>query len=163
MNERILIEIAVGQYSLSPVYDTWLDSPIHASASGKVLLMSMNEEERSQILGPGPLEAHTKYTITDPIELEKDLSVWAQKGYAVANNDYFDGLFALGAPIWANTGACVGCIFVNGRSANIDDKQLDELGLKLKSAAKLFSMGTPAVQAVTGMFDANSLPSRSNK
>jgi IclR family transcriptional regulator, acetate operon repressor len=154
MNERILVEIAPGRNSLSPAYDTWLNSPIHASASGKVLLLTMTAAERKQFLGPEPLVAHTPHTITEMKELEKDLDQWIQRGYVVAKNDYFDGLCAIGAPIWADEGACIGCLFLNGRSADIPDSHVDELGAALKSTADLFSLGTPSIQSVARMFGA---------
>lgn len=154
MNERILLEIASGQNSLSPAYDTWLDSPVHASASGKILLLTLSPEKRKKLLGPGQLRAHTKKTITDFEALERDLENWAQKGYVVARDDYFDGLCALGAPIWTDEGSCIGCIFLNARSESIPEEQIDSLGTALKSTADLFSLGTPAIQTVGRMFGA---------
>jgi len=158
MQERILVEIATGQNSLSPAYDTWLNSPIHASASGKILLLTMSASERQKWLGPGPLQAHTSHTITDPAELEHDLEKWQQHGYVIARDDYFDGLTAIGAPIWTEDGACIGCVFMNGRSANIPESQLEGLCDSLKSMADLFSLGTPAIQSVGRMFGARPSP-----
>ncbi|KAA3625832.1 MAG: IclR family transcriptional regulator [Proteobacteria bacterium] len=152
MNERILIEIASGRNSLSPAYDTWLNSPIHASASGKILLLTMTPEERIRFIGDEGLPSHTTETITDMGELEADLDRWASRGYVVARNDYFDGLTALGAPIWTDEGACIGCVFLNGRSADIPDSQIETLGRSLKATADLFSLGTPSIQAVARMF-----------
>lgn len=158
MTERILVEIAPGQNSLSPAYDTWLNSPPHASASGKILLLSMTREERRAFLGKGPLPAYTQHTITDPEELEQDLAIWHEHGYVVAKNDYFDGLVAIGAPIWTDTGACIGCFFINGRSASISDDQVHSLGMALKATADLFSLGTPATHVIGRMFDAKPSP-----
>ena len=158
MQERILVEIATGQNSLSPAYDTWLNSPIHASASGKILLLTMSAAEREKRLGPGPLKAHTKHTITDLEMLELDLEKWQRNGYVVARDDYFDGLTAIGAPIWTEDGACIGCIFMNGRFANIPENQVESLCVALKAMADLFSLGTPAIQAVGRMFGAKPSP-----
>lgn len=154
MKERILVEISSGADSLSPAYDTWLDSPLHASASGKVLLLSLSSGERKSLLGDGPYQAHTKYTITDPAALEADLKEAEKRGYAVAADDYFDGLTAIGAALWTDEGACIGCMFINGRSKSIRSDEVHELGQAIKSAADLFSLGTPAIHSVGKMFGA---------
>jgi IclR family transcriptional regulator, acetate operon repressor len=154
INERILVEIAPGRNSLSPAYDTWLSSPTHASASGKILLLTMTPSERRKFLGGDPLTRYTSETITDFDELERDLEVWSNKGFVVARDDYFYGLTAIGAPLWTDEGACIGCIFLNGRSADIPESQLETLGQNMKSTADLFSLGTPSIQSVARMFGA---------
>jgi DNA-binding IclR family transcriptional regulator len=98
------------------------------------------------------LPAHTPHTLTAFADLERDLAHWAEKGFVVAKNDYFDGLCAIGAPIWVDQGACVGCMFVNGRSADMPDADIDALGMELKSTTDLFSLGTPSIQTVARMF-----------
>jgi DNA-binding IclR family transcriptional regulator len=158
MNERILVEIAPGQNSLSPAYDTWLNSPPHASASGKVLLLSMTREERRAFLGDGPLPSYTEHTITEPEELEKDLAYWHDHGYVLAQDDYFDGLLAIGAPIWTDTGACIGCFFINALTATVPAEKVHSLGMALKASADLFSLGTPATHKIGRMFDAKPSP-----
>ncbi|MGE0611601.1 MAG: IclR family transcriptional regulator [Hyphomicrobiales bacterium] len=154
MKERILIEISSGANSLSPAYDTWLDSPLHASASGKILLLSLSPGERKARMGEGPYDSYTPFTITDPKALEADLEQAQKNGYVVAADDYFEGLTAIGAALWTDEGACIGCMFINGRSKSVPENEYAALGTALKSAADLFSIGTPSLHVVGRMFGA---------
>lgn len=156
LNERILIEISSGTDSLSPAYDTWLDSPLHASASGKVLLLSLPSAERKRVLGDGPYKAHTPYTITDPVALAADLEEAQELGYVVAADDYFDGLTAIGAALWSDDGGCIGCMFINSRSTRIPKEETHRLGMAIRSAADLFCLETPAIYTVGKMFGSTS-------
>ena len=61
-----MVDFIRGRLPLSPYYDTWLKSPLHGSASGKILLAWLPDEEREQLLGPGPYTSHTPKTVTEP-------------------------------------------------------------------------------------------------
>jgi IclR family transcriptional regulator, acetate operon repressor len=148
--QRLLIDLVHGGDSLSPYYDTWVTSPLHGSASGKVLLTSLTDEERRARLGPGPYEPQTSHTIADPALLQADLEASLERGYVVARDDAFVGLTALGAPITQN-GDAIGCFFVFGRSTNFDDAKTERTGQALSRAAELFSHGTPSLKAVSDL------------
>lgn len=149
--ERLLLDIAPGQHSLSPYYDTWMKSPLHGSASGKVLLLSLSAKERLSLLGRGPYEQHTPKTTTDPAALERELAVSRERGYVIAQDDAFVGLTALGAPIRIGEASTLGCFFVVGRSADFDEARIAETGLALKQAAEFFSHGMPALKQVASL------------
>jgi IclR family acetate operon transcriptional repressor len=145
--QRLLLDLVHGGDSLSPYYGTWVESPLHGSASGKVLLMSLTSEERRARLGLGPYKDSTPHTITDPAILEADLVASRERGYVVARDDAFVGLTALGASITAG-GDAIGCFFVFGRSTNFDDAKTERTGQALSRAGELFSHGTPSLKAV---------------
>ncbi|MGV3655629.1 MAG: IclR family transcriptional regulator, partial [Noviherbaspirillum sp.] len=63
-HERIAIDIAQFPGSLAPYYSSWLKSDLHASGSGKALLLSLEESHWKALLGPGPYRAITPNTIT---------------------------------------------------------------------------------------------------
>ncbi len=156
--ERILLELAHGRDPLTPYYGTWLSSPLHGSASGKVLLMSMPQSERQRLLRPGPYQAHTSKTITDPEALERELASFKETGYVVARDDAFIGLTALGAPIRNSAGVCLGCFVVSGRTQNFADARIERAGVALRNAADLFSHGTPSLKALSNLFDPPTAP-----
>lgn len=150
--ERLLLELAHGRDPLTPYYGTWLNSPLHGSASGKSLLMSVSPAARRQLLGPPPYKQNTPKTITDPVEFERQLEGFAKLGYVVAADDAFVGLSALAAPIRNNAGTALGCFVLSGRSENFTPKRTKELGITLKNAADLFSHGTPSLTALRSLF-----------
>lgn len=140
--ERILLELASGADPLAAEYDTWLASPLHASGSGKILLMSLSDHERLERLGEGPYSRHTPHTITDPEELLKDLSKSEQRGFVLSCDDYIPGFRVIAAPIVVGA-RIIGCIFSSGRSSSLPDATISEAARAVKEAAELFSRATP--------------------
>jgi IclR family acetate operon transcriptional repressor len=135
-SERMIVDVAQRSGSLSPYYDTWLKSPVHATAVGKVLLLSADPAMRQAILGPEPFEQHTAHTITKLSQLESDLNLSKERGYIVARDEYQIGLTAIGAPISTWNDYTVGCLAVTGHTRSFDGEKLDEAGLAVKRAAQ---------------------------
>ena len=147
--ERLLLELAPGRNPLTPYYGTWLSSPLHASASGKSLLLSMSAKKRKAALGPGPYKAHTPHTITDPAALETQLAEYDELGYTIAADDVFIGFTAIAAPLRNNANVTLGCIAFTGSSEDLTAERIKEAGVTLKNAADLFSHGTPSLWALS--------------
>lgn len=62
--ERMLIDFVQGKESLSLYYDTWMDTPLHSSVTGFILLLEMPALDRRRLLGPAPYEANTPKAMT---------------------------------------------------------------------------------------------------
>lgn len=133
--ERLVVDFARGNQPLSPYYDTWLKSPLHGSGSGKLLLAWMTDSEREHLLGPGPYMAHTPQTITDPGLLSQHLDQVRTQGYAVARDDAFQGLTAIGVPLMYPTDAQpLGCLVITSRSSSVSAQDEKAIADKLKTA-----------------------------
>ena len=154
--QRLNTETVRGAHALVPYYDTWLRSPLHGSASGKVLLAALSRKERQALLGPGPYPAATPKTITDPEELERQLEEVKQSGYAIARDDAFAGMTAIAAP-FTYSQRVVGCIAIIGRSDSIPPEAESKLGIALVNAAALLTHSAPSLRAVYYMFNSRGL------
>lgn len=139
---RILLELAPGSDPLSPSYRTVLTSPLHASGSGKLLLMDQTEAERRKLMGPGPFESYTPLTITDHATLTADLESSRKLGYVTAVDDYISGFRVVAAPITVE-GHMIGCLFCSGGSALLPDSRIVEVGQEVQRSAMLFSRAAP--------------------
>lgn len=147
--ERLVVEFARGNQPLSPYYDTWLKSPMHGSGSGKLLLAWLSDSEREQLLGSGPYMAHTPQTITDPELLSQHLDMVRKQGYAVARDDAYQGLTAIGVPLMFPTDAQpLGCLVITSRSSSVSVQAESEIADKLKSASRLLLNSAPSLQAL---------------
>ena len=51
--QRLVVDTVKGDHPLVPYYESWLRSPLHGSASGKILLASLSKQERAELIGPG--------------------------------------------------------------------------------------------------------------
>ena len=139
---RILLELAPGSDPLNPSYRTVLTSPLHASGSGKLLLMQYTEAERRELLGPGPFESFTAGTLVDHESLTADLDRARKVGYITAIDDYISGFRVIAAPITIES-QVVGCLFCSGGATVLPDARIEEVGQEVQRAAMLFSRATP--------------------
>lgn len=149
--ERLIVEVSRGKHPLAPYYDTWLRSPLHGSASGKILLAHRDPGERKRVLGPGPYLAVTPATITDADVLARHLTEVAQKGVAIARGESFVGLSAVAVPLFA-VDVLAGCLVVTGSSESFPPRRDSELHAALKSTAELLAVSAPSLRALRHMF-----------
>lgn len=66
--------------------------PVHASASGKMILSQLSPAQRRRLLAHAPLVRHTPNTITDLGRLEEQLERIRRDGYALDDEEFLPGL-----------------------------------------------------------------------
>ena len=150
--ERLVLDVSGVTGMLTPYYDTYLRSPLHASASGKLLLQNLSPKARAELLGAGPYQAYTPKTITDPDALAHELDQTARRGYAVNLDENFVGISAMGALIICGPEQAAGCLLLAGASDRFNEQRIEEIGRALREKANLFSFGSPPLRAVKSMF-----------
>src|SRR5262245_57458797 len=146
--QRLVVELAPASNSLSPYYQTHLTSPLHAAASGKLLLLNFTLEQRRDLLGPPPYARYTPQTITDAEAVERELELTAERGYATSLNENFNGISAVGAPINVTAQRAIGAITFAGPNRHFADDVVPEMGTAARQAADLLAFGSPGVKAV---------------
>jgi len=87
--------------------------PLHASASGKVLLAEMTTDKLLALL-PEKLEAYASQTITDRKALLKEIAQVREQGYAIIDNELEEELLAISRPVRDSSGAMVAVLSLNG-------------------------------------------------
>lgn len=108
-------------------------TPRHATASGKMLMAVLPEQDRGQYLHD--LEAYTPQTLTDPAVLAKQLREIATRGWADTHDELEIGLHAIAAPVRDHTDAVVAALSVSGPTYRFGDDRLPEILDRLMSAA----------------------------
>lgn len=114
----------------------WLGrrTPLHCTANGKALLAWLPEGHRQRIVATS-FERFTPNTIVRPSELEAQLELVRRDGYAVAVEEYEEGLNAAAAPIRSPDGELLGAMSVSGPSYRATPEHLPDLGKAVRSAA----------------------------
>ena len=102
-------------------------TPLHSSASGKVLLAFMPESEQDRLLRRR-LPAATPRTIVDPDALRRQLAEVRTVGFAQIQAELEEGLNAVAAPIRQADGAVVATLSVSGPSFRVRGIDLPRLG-----------------------------------
>ena len=102
--------------------------PAYCTASGKVHLAFMSDEELEATLAEQKLVQHTPTTLADLGKLKAELANVREKGYAIDNEELDPGVRCLAAPIRDYTRRIVGAVSVSGPNMRLDDKRIaDEL------------------------------------
>jgi DNA-binding IclR family transcriptional regulator len=104
-NERVCADEVHGSQPIRVSYEIGSRAPLHAGASGKVLLAFSGAIERRRLLSSIPLEGYTKTTTTNVEELERELAVIREKGYAISHGEHDAGVYGISAPVFAGDGS----------------------------------------------------------
>lgn len=106
----------------------------HARAAGKLLLALVDPATRKTYLGKHPMERRTSNTIVDREKFEKELEEIRARGYAVDNEEFYEGLQCLAVPVEG-----LGGRFVLGISVPKErfEKKFDKYLAALLNAARI--------------------------
>ncbi|MCQ6246398.1 IclR family transcriptional regulator [Streptomyces malaysiensis] len=108
--------------------------PLHASATGKMLLAEL-PDERLEALLPEKLPALTRYTITDRAELLRALHETKELSYTTMDNEVEEGLFAVAVAVRDEAARLIGVISANGPSERMKSGRLPYMVERLQRAA----------------------------
>lgn len=98
--------------------------PLHATASGKILLAFSGDPILLANLLAKPLERLTRATITDPDALRHDLAQARQQGYATCWQEGEVGLSSVAVPLHDYRGAVVASLTVAGPASRLTTRTL---------------------------------------
>ena len=90
--------------------------PIHTTASGKAILATYSRDRIEAIIDRWGLEAPTENTITDRRELFDELERTRERGFAIGDEEYTEGLRSVGMAVRDGDGNTVGSMSVSGPS-----------------------------------------------
>ena len=132
--EQLLTVAQVDGPNLSALGDwTGRAVPLHAVASGKVLLASLAEREVLRIVRRG-LVRYTDRTLTELEPLLEELARIRRRGYATAIGEYEIALNAVAAPIHDARGQVVAAVDVWGPSFRLTPRRIPELAAAVREA-----------------------------
>ena len=98
--------------------------PVFCSASGKVQLAFLGDEERQQIIRTIEFTRYTDATIPDCSSLEEELNVIKELGYAVENQEYDQGVVEIAAPVFDCYGVVIGALSISGPAMRIGETRI---------------------------------------
>jgi IclR family transcriptional regulator, KDG regulon repressor len=96
--------------------------PLHSTATGKLVLAHLSDEEVESIVGRTGLPPVTPHTITSPRVLRAELKRIRNNGYAVDNEETTIGIRGVAAPVFDHEGNVAGAISTGGVGFQIDDR-----------------------------------------
>jgi len=93
--------------------------PFHCTASGKTFLATLPSAERRRLIHVMQLVALTDNTITDAEVLLNELKVIWRRGYALDEQEFYDGMVALAVPVRDPNGRYLASLAVHGPAQRV--------------------------------------------
>lgn len=100
--------------------------PMHTTASGKAILATYPRDRVEEILDTWGLPARTDHTITDRGDLFAELERTRERGFAIGDEEYTEGLRSVGTVVRNEDGRTVGAMSVSGPSYRLTGRVIEE-------------------------------------
>jgi IclR family transcriptional regulator, KDG regulon repressor len=136
--QMVTTQVVNGQYSTRTHSEVGNKKPLHANAIGKCILAYQEDSVQKSILHELSLEAYTDRTITELDELEADLALSKERGYAVDDEEREPGVRCIAAPIFRK-GKIMAAIALSGPSFRISQEKDEEHAALVKQCAEQIS------------------------
>jgi DNA-binding IclR family transcriptional regulator len=110
--------------------------PLHCSASGKLFMAQMSATQRRRLLSPGTLERYTEKTLTSLPQIEEELLLAAQRGYAMDNEEFLPGLTCIAVLVPAASGKSNLAVAIQAPTLRFHGERITECLPALRRAAE---------------------------
>jgi IclR family KDG regulon transcriptional repressor len=109
--------------------------PFHCLSVGKAIAAFLPEAERRLLLSPVKFERFTRRTITRRDDLERELEKIRRRGYAVDNEEYYEGIRCVAVPVLGQADTVLGGLSIAGPANRMTPDRLEQLAALLGRAA----------------------------
>ncbi|WP_399137096.1 IclR family transcriptional regulator [Streptomyces sp. NBUA17] len=135
LDDDAAVNVMQARGTASVTAQNWLGrrTPLHATASGKVLLAHLPSTLREGLLAR-PLHRFTEHTVTGAAVLRGVLETVAGQGYAITEEELEIGLAAVAAPVRSHDGKVIASISVSGPVYRLTPDRLPDLAKRTLSA-----------------------------
>ena len=113
--------------------------PAHCTAIGKTLLAYLTESDLKAFLGKHELCSFTPKTITAAALLEQELKRVRDQGYGFDDEEHFQGIRCLAAPVRNFTGAVVAAVGISGPLWRVSLDRVTQLTESVKTTGERLS------------------------
>jgi len=134
-NDLVNIVIAEPQRAIRVSLDPSELLPLHASASGNVMLAFADQDKLARIGLSDQLEAYTDNTVTSRDQLEGHLTEIRAKGYAITDQTFEPDVTGTAAPVFDWAGKAVGAVAVAAISSRYTGTAAERIRREVVSAA----------------------------
>ena len=112
--------------------------PFHCTASGKTFLSSLPKKSRDLFINSLVLEKHTENTLTNRDKFVDELNAISKQGYAVDNEEFFEGMVAIAVPILDGKGKFSAALALHGPTIRLSVEQaILKKDILIRAAKKL--------------------------
>jgi DNA-binding IclR family transcriptional regulator len=143
-NLGAILSMKQGDKASSPkIHQTYAGTRtrLNTTATGKAILSKLPEERARSIVDEYGLSSKTRNTITDPSELFEELKRTREVGYAIDNEERFEGMRGIGVPVVSKPDDTVAAVGLYGPANRLTDtvlhKELSERILEIANVVEV--------------------------
>ncbi len=114
-------------------------SPVHASGAGKALLAFRPPEQARALMAQMDFRGFTPRTITGAAAFERELEAIRERGWAVDNAEFEEGVRCVAAPVRNSEGAAVAGLSISGPASRVTPDRVPQFADKVCRAAARIS------------------------
>jgi IclR family acetate operon transcriptional repressor len=138
-NHSLLVEVVQSPSPIRIGAPAGTQVELHCTAHGKIFLANQSAETLARLLGPMPLPRRTRATLTTLAELEKEFRRIRTRGYALDNEEYFEGIRCLAAPVHNAQGEVTAAMGITGATTRFTTARIPDMAEQVMAAAAAFS------------------------
>ncbi len=109
-------------------------NPLYCTSLGKAILAFSHEEDRQKLLSGIRFQKKTERTIANRAQLEQELRLVREKGYALDAREMEDHMECVGAPVFDSDGSVMGAISVSSLYKPTEDYEALGAAVRQKAA-----------------------------
>ncbi len=134
--KTIIVDNEMSNQPLSVSVNTGDEGLLHCTSVGKALIMDSSGTELELLFGGRKLTAMTRNTFTSIDELAADLEVSRKKGYTLDDQEYFDGIRCVAAPIRDHRNKILAAVGVSAPAGRLPDGLVVRMGRLVMEVAE---------------------------
>ncbi len=122
--------------------------PIHVSAVGKAIWSHLPAAAQDRLFDLSDCAPLTSKTLTDTSQIRAELQLTKDRGYAIDDEETFDGVRCVAAPVRNHRGEIIAAMGISGPSTRLTRERVHMYGIYLRDLSQDFSvsLGAPAVE-----------------
>ena len=139
--QGVCVERVEAQHTLRVSHDLGAIFPLHAGASGKILLAYLDRPTQEKIIQDIGLRRFSPTTITNSKKLLAELAQIRKQGYALSDGEVITGTFGVGAPVLSYSKKVVAALSLSAPTDRIRTKEQEQIVSLVVETAKQISEG----------------------
>lgn len=138
-NKSLLVEVSQSPHPIRVGAPAGTFADLHCSATGKIFLTHHHPQELAELLGRLKPQQRTRNTIVTAAAMAKEAERILKQGYAVDEEEFYEGIRCLAAPVRDNSGKVVAAIGITGAAGRFTKERIPEAAAKVMTAARELS------------------------
>jgi DNA-binding IclR family transcriptional regulator len=115
-------------------------TPLYCTAHGKALIADFTASELEAVFGDTPLAPYTKRTVSSISKLAKICIETRERGFALDDEEYIEGVRCVAAPIRAEDGQIIGAIGISAPLTRFPAERYKTCGSQVMKVAEQISI-----------------------